>query len=194
MTRESFPAIPRLSVGAAALAVGGNMHAVTTVPRVAEYPRPVARQIDKDGFAVGAAQVSAGAAPRPGSGQREPSPSPRPGGWPGDRARTHDRAAQALDRHHAQAADVVTPWVKRRTSAMSSFGKFHPDPVRAGAGPESTQRSGGAGRCQRGRCAASHQLTQQRVQLVDVRVLLWDRLTRRSSSIARESAAVSGWT
>ena len=135
MTRESFPAIPRLSVGAAALAVGGNMHAVTTVPRVAEYPRPVARQIDKDGFAVGAAQVSAGAAPRPGSGQREPSPSPRPGGWPGDRARTHDRAAQALDRHHAQAADVVTPWVKRRTSAMSSFGKFHSDPVRAGAGP-----------------------------------------------------------
>ena len=143
------------------------MHAVTTVPRVAEYPRPVARQIDKDGFAVGAAQVSAGAAPRPGSGQREPSPSPRPGGWPGDRVRTQDRAAQALDRHHAQAADVATPWVKRRTSAMSSFGKFHPDPVRAGAGAESTQRTGGAGRCQRGRCAASHQLTQQRVQLVD---------------------------
>ena len=108
MTRESFPAIPRLSVGAAALAVGGNMHAVTTVPRVAEYPRPVARQIDKDGFAVGAAQVSAGAAPRPGSGQREPSPSPRPGGWlycPGSSATT-------------PSIDIATEQPKRWTDTM----------------------------------------------------------------------------
>jgi len=54
---------------------------------------------------------------------------------------------------------------KRRTSAMSSFA-LHTNPVRAGAGTKCAPRTGGADSGQGGRCAAGHQLTQQRVQLV----------------------------
>jgi hypothetical protein len=47
------------------------------------------------------------------------------------------------------------------------LGKFHPSPVWAGAGTESTKSGGGLGGSQRRRCAAGHQPAQQRVQLID---------------------------